>query len=64
MSWKKASDGTSKDKVNVDLEKGRVTHERISTTGEKHEHEWIDTRQKTVKSGWRGPNFQKSEKEK
>lgn len=58
MSWKTTSDGEHKDKITVDTDKvGRVTHERIGTTGENHEHEWSETRPDgTIKSGYRGEN--------
>jgi len=62
MGWQKSSDGMSKDKITVDEEKGRVTHERIDTTGSKHGHEWDETTAETTKSGSRGPNADRPSK--
>ena len=65
MPWKKTSDEGHKDKIKVDLEKGRVTHDRISSTGSQKEHEWQDTRSSgEIKSGWRGSNSPKPERPK
>jgi len=62
MPWEKSSDGEHKDKIKVDLEKGRVTHERISTDGVPHEHEWSESRPDgTFLSGWRGKDYKEDE---
>jgi hypothetical protein len=65
MGWKDSSDGKTQDKVDVDLEKGRVTHERVEKTGQSHDHEWSDTRgEGKISYGWRGKNYTEDGSEK
>lgn len=60
-TWEDSSDGDHQDKIKVDLEKGRVTHERIAKEGYPHEHEWSDTRPDSISYGWRGTNYKEDE---